>query len=501
MDGDDFREETLDPGDWAGLRGLAQSMIDDMLKYLETVRERPVWEPVPEVVRQSFETPVPHEPQGYAQAYTDFKENVLPYPTGNIHPRFWAWVMGTGTPFAALAEMLAATVNPNLWGGQHAANHVESQVIDWFRSLLGFPKQTSGLLVSGASMANLTGLIVARNAQATFDVREHGLQAAKKRLTLYASAEVHSSILKAVEVIGLGRAALRLIDVRDDFSVDIAKLELSIRTDLEMGLQPFCVIGSAGTVNTGAIDDLHALADLCARYNLWFHVDGAFGALAALAPQAKTRVSGIERADSLAFDLHKWFYMPFEAGCLLIQRPDEHRAAFSLRPVYLATGEQGLGQGGATFADHGIELSRGFRALKIWMSIKADGIDKFARLIQQNIDQAQYLADQISAAPNLELMAPVSLNVVCFRYNPGDLSEFSLSRLNESLLYELQQQGIAAPSATQINGRFVLRCAIVNHRSRKEDFDLLIDQVRLAGRRLSREITRERQAIRITSLR
>jgi aromatic-L-amino-acid/L-tryptophan decarboxylase len=488
-------EETLDPEDWDELRALGHRMVDDMLAYLESLRERPVWQPLPDAVTEALQTPIPRQPQGAQAAYEDFQQYVLPYPTGNIHPRFWGWVMGTGTPFAALTEMLAATVNSNMAGGHHAPNRVEAQVVAWLRSLLGFPDDASGLLVSGASMANLIALTVARNAKAPFDVREHGLPGGKHRMTLYASKETHSSVQKAAEVLGLGKTALRLVDVGEDFAIDMDKLELTIKTDIAMGYQPFCVVGNAGTVNTGAVDDLQALADLCRRYDLWLHIDGAFGALAALAPRDRHQIAGIEQADSLGFDLHKWLYMPFEAGCVLVRHRDEHRRTFALTPDYLAHGERGIAGRFDWFSDYDVQLSRGFRALKVWMSIKAEGIDRFGRLIQQNIDQARYLGRLVEQTPQLELLAPVTLNVVCFRFNPGGISEFSLNRLNEKLLYDLQEQGIAAPSSTLINGEFALRCAITNHRSRRSDFDFLVQQVLIRGGRLAQTITQEWAAV------
>ena len=484
-------EETLDPADWDELRALGHRMVDDMLAYLESLRERPLWQPLPDDINEAFDGAVPRQPQGVEQAYADFQEQVLPYPMGNIHPRFWGWVMGNGTPFAALTEMLAATVNANMAGGHHAPNRVEAQVIDWFKTLMGFPDSASGLLVTGASMANLIALTVARNVKAGFDVREHGLMSGKRRLTLYASKETHSSVQKAVELLGLGKNALRLIDTRDDFTIDVDKLKLCIQTDIAMGYQPFCVVGNAGTVNTGAVDDLHALADVCQEYDLWLHIDGAFGALARLAPDDHYRVAGLERAHSLGFDLHKWLYMPFEVGCVLVRQADEHRSAFSLMPDYLIHGERGIAGRFGWFSDYDIQLTRGFRALKVWMSIKAEGIDKFGRLIQQNIDQARYLADLIERTPHLELCAPVVLNVVCFRFNPGGLSEFALNRLNEKLLYDLQESGVAAPSSTRLNGDYVLRCAITNHRTRRADLDLLVQELTVRGPRRTQTLTQE----------
>ncbi len=481
-------EETLDPADWQDFRKLGHQMLDDMLTYLETVRERPVWQPVPDDVKQHFKAPLPLDPEEDASVYADFKENILPFPMGNIHPRFWGWVMGNGSPLAMLAEMLAAGVNPNMGGGNHVANHVEAQVIDWCKEMMGFPSAASGLLVSGGSMANLVGLTVARNTKAEFDLRREGLGAAPRRMVLYGSREMHSSIQKAVELLGLGEDSLRLIPVNQDYEIALAALEQAIAADRAAGLQPFCVVGNAGTVNTGAIDNLEGLANICEREDLWFHVDGAFGACAALSPELRPLVAGMDKADSLAFDLHKWMYLPFEIGCVLVRREEDHRRAFSHTPEYLAHGgERGLASGAFWFSDYGVQLTRGFRALKAWMSIKSNGIRKFGRLIQQNVEQACYLSQLVDATPELQCMAPTPLNVVCFRFKANGLDDEALNALNQELLIRLHESGIAVPSYTTLDGRYALRVAITNHRSRREDFDILIDAVVKLGNELIAE--------------
>ncbi|HYL30950.1 MAG TPA: pyridoxal-dependent decarboxylase [Gemmatimonadales bacterium] len=478
-------EESLDPEDWDELRSLGHRMVDDLLTYLQTVRERPVWRPIPADVRSFFKGPVPRKPEGAERAYADFREQVLPHPMGNIHPRFWGWVMGTGTPLGALAEMLAAGMNPNMGGGDHVANLVEAQVLDWCKEMLGFPPEASGLLVSGGSMANLVGLTVARSARAGFDVRRQGVRGASGPLTVYASVETHSSVQKGVELLGLGSEALRLVPVNAQFEIEVGALERMLREDRAAGCRPICVVGNAGTVGTGAIDDLRALADLSTREEVWFHVDGAFGSLAALVPEYRSRLAGMERADSIAFDLHKWMYVPFEAGCTLVRDAEAHRRAFSLRPDYLTHAERGLAAGTLWFSDYGIQLTRGFRALKVWMSLKEHGLDRYARVVRQNIGQARYLAQLVREAPDLELLAPVPLNIVCFRYVAPGRDEAALDALNQELLIRLHEQGIAVPSNLTLGGRFALRVAITNHRSRREDFDLLIREARRIGAELA----------------
>jgi aromatic-L-amino-acid/L-tryptophan decarboxylase len=479
------RPETLDPDDWDALRRLAHRAIDDGFDHLQGARDRPVWQPLPDAVLARLHGPAPRDPQGAAAAYEDFRELVLPYPMGNTHPRFWAWFMGNGTPFAAVADFLAAVMNPNMGGGNHVANHVEAQVVDWCREIVGFPVESSGLLVSGGSMANFIGLAVARNTRAGVDVREHGVAAVPGRLLTYASVEVHSCVQKAIESLGLGATSLRKVPVDAGYAIDVAQLEQMIAADRAAGGKPLCVIGNAATINTGATDDLAALATLCAREGLWFHVDGAIGALLALAPRHKHLVSGMERADSVTLDLHKWLHVPFEAACVLVRDRQAHRDTFALTPEYLEHTERGLASGSLWFSEYGLQLSRGFRALKVWLSIKEHGLDKFGRLIDQNIAQAAALADLVRAEPLLELMAPVHTNIVCFRFNPGDREPQQLDALNEELLIRLHESGVAAPSYTTLGGRYCLRAAITNHRTVDSDLDVLVAAVKALGLELA----------------
>jgi len=482
-------EETLDPEDWESMRALGRRMLDDMLDYMKTVRQRPPWQHAPEEVKSHFSKPLPLDPHPPEEVYEEFLEYVLPYPLGNIHPRFWGWVAGTGTVFGALAELLAASMNTSPAGGAyHSANYVEKQVLDWIKEILGYHASASGLLTSGCSAANLIGLAVARNTKAGYDLRREGMQASPHKMVLYASKEIHTSVYKAVDLLGLGMDALRLVPVNDLFQIDLEALRTTVAKDRQDGYLPFCVVGAAGTTNTGAIDDLNQLADICQQEGLWLHVDGAFGAWAALVPSARHLVAGMERADSLALDLHKWMSMPYEIGCILVRREEDHRKAFSLTAAYLTHGEGARGLTALDlpwFSDYGFQLSRGFRALKAWMSLKEHGARKYGRLIQQNIDQAHYLAELIGAAPELELAAPVTLNVVCFRYVRVGLDEPSLNELNKRIVVELQEQGIAIPSVSNIRGKDVLRIAHTNHRTRREDFDVLVREVIRIGTELA----------------
>lgn len=478
------QEETLDPRDWDELRALGHQMIDDMFAHMQSLREQPTWQPYPETAREQIGGALPQDEGDVFQVYENFKENILPYPNGNLHPRFWGWVQGTGTPLGALSELLAAAMNPNVGGGNHSAAHVEAQVLDWLKEIFDFPRAASGLLVSGGSMANFVGLAVARNAKAGYDIRHEGLWN-RKPFVVYGSAEMHSSLLKSVELLGIGNKFFRRIAVNDAYEIDVNALREAIVQDIANDLQPICLIGNAGTVNTGAFDNLDAMANLAREFNLWFHVDGAFGAWAYTLPEFRAQLHGMERADSLAFDLHKWFYVPYEAGTTLVRSDAAHLQTFTTTPPYLKQTGRGPHGGQNWFTDYGVQLSRGFRALKIWTAFKTFGMKKLARLFSQNIAQAQYLAQLVERAPNLELTAPHPLNIVCFRYLAPNMTDEQLNAFNQELLARIQESGIAVPSSTNLRGKFSLRVAITNHRSRREDFDLLIEAVeRTAGHML-----------------
>jgi aromatic-L-amino-acid decarboxylase len=479
---------TLDPADWDAFAGLAHRMVDDMLGHLRTVRERPAWQPMPPDVRASFSEPVPWDGEGAERAYDDFVRTVLPYPNGNLHPRFWGWVHGGGTPLGMMADMLASGLNAHLAGFNQAPALVEHEVIRWLAELMGMPPNASGVLVSGATMANVLGLAVARFAKARdagFDVREEGLQGrGGSRLMLYGSVETHAWASKAAELLGLGRSSFRQIPVDDAYRIDVSALEAAVASDRAAGHLPFCVIGTAGTVNTGATDDLARLAAYCRTERLWFHVDGAFGALARLSPALRPIVAGIEQADSLSFDLHKWMYLPFDVACVLVRDPAVHHATFAASASYLAVGTRGVAAGGFPFAERGMDLTRSFKALKVWMSMKAHGVRTYAALIEQNVADSAYLAALIGADPALELLAPAPLNVVCFRYAPADVAAGRLDALNSEILVRVQEEGIAVPSGTRLRGRYAIRVANVNHRSRREDFAILTEAVKRIGREI-----------------
>ena len=524
-------EHSFDPASpegWEQLSALGHRMLDDMIAYLRSLPDQPAWREMPTEVQEALREPVPQFGEGAELAYQQFKERILPYPNGNLHPRFFGWVQGNGTALGMLSDMLAAGLNAHLGGFNHAPALVERQVIDWFGELLGMPK-AGGLLVTGGTMANTLGLAVARFSGARkhgLNVRDDGLQtwpgrAARKPMVFYGSDETHSWARKATEWLGLGNRAFRRVPVNADFQMDLQALSRMIIQDRADGLEPFCVIGTAGTVNTGATDDLPALASLARRENLWFHVDGAFGALAYLSPSLRNKVKGLELADSIAFDLHKWGSLPFECACVLVRDAEVHKEAFATGASYLATASRGVSAGvswssgvdvapgeASYFSNRGLDLTRGFKALKVWMTLKADGVEKLATMVEQNVAQCAYLADLITSHAELELMAPVPLNIVCFRYcgrataavesaaTDADVivdsvqdadRHIRLDSLNAELLQRLQERGIAVPSSTLINGRFAIRVANVNHRSKTADFHTLVDGVVSIGRELVSE--------------
>lgn len=482
-------EPTLDPADWGALRELGHRMVDDTLDRLATVRETPAWRPLPDAVRAEFRRPLPRQGAGEEAAYAAFRELVAPYPLGNTHPRFWGWVIGSGSPLGTLAEMLAAGFNANLSGLGNAGVEVEAQVLDWMKELLDYPRDASGLLTSGGSMANVLGLAVGLDAAARrrgIDLAGDGLAAAPRRLVLYGSRETHFSVDKAVRLLGLGRSAYRKLPVDGRYRLDLAALNEAIRADRAAGCEPFLVVGNAGTVNTGACDDLVAIAEIAARESLWFHVDGAFGAFARLVPETAPQVAGLERADSLAFDLHKWLHAPIEAACLLVRDAAAHRAAFQVGASYVTDLERGVAHDAMRYADLGPQLTRGFRALKIWMALAAYGADRHAAVVARNVAQARRLAALVDAEPELERLAPVDLNIVAFRYRGGAAADDpALDALNRELLMRLQERGHAVPSSTLLAGRFALRVCLANHRTRDEDLDFLVAKSLELGRELA----------------
>lgn len=465
-------ESTLDPEDWDAFRSLSHRAVDDMIDWIRSRRDDPVWRELTPDVREAFDKGVPLEGEASEAIYRDFRDHVLPYTLGNTHPRFFGWVHGAGTPVGALAEFLAATVNANLGGREHAPVLVERQVLDWCRELFGFPSTSSGILLSGTSMATVVGLAVGRHRATDGRDRSDGIQGSTP-LIGYTSAEAHNSVAKAFELLGLGRDALRVIGTDASGALDPDALEERIRTDRADGLRPFAIVATVGSVNTGAFDDLVALRQVADRHDLWLHVDGAFGAVARFSSRFAPMLDGIESVDSLAFDFHKWLQVPYDAGCVLIRDGDLHRATFGSRRDYLESQQQGAASGEPWFCDFGPELSRGFRALKVWFTLRQYGIDRLGEMVDAACERARHLGALAEDAERLELLAPVTLNVVCFRYTVPGLGAEELDRLNQDILIALHLRGIAVPSPTRVNGALALRVCICNHRTLTEDLDRL----------------------------
>ncbi len=463
-------QHTLDPSDWQELRDQGHRMLDDIFDYMQNLRDRPVWQPAPQQVRESFHSSLPRDPSSLTEIHQTFMQNILPYAIGNAHPGFMGWVQGGGTPVGMLAEMLAAGLNANVGGRDQIPVEVEWQVLRWVRELFNFPETAGGLFVTGTSMANLIGVWVARTAALGAGVRISGVAGNDVRLAAYTSAAAHACVAQAFDLSGLGTGTLRIIPTDARGEMDLTALENAIACDRSHGFTPFFIAGTAGTVDTGAVDNLSTIADIAARHGLWFHVDGAYGALAMMAPDIAPRLAGIERADSIAFDFHKWAQVQYDAGFILVRDGTLHHDTFSAPVAYLAREKRGMAAAVPPWpCDFGPDLSRGFRALKTWFAIKAYGADKLGKVISGTCALARYLERRIAEEPALELLAPVSLNIVCFGYRCNDPD-----RVNGAIVIALQESGIAAPSTTLVNGRLAIRAALFNHRTTQADIDALI---------------------------
>ncbi len=444
-------------------------MLDDLFDHLQSLREQPAWRPIPDQVRALRRTPLPTAPQPLADVHDSFLSEVLPYSSGNQHPGFMGWVQGGGTPVGMLAEMLAAGLNANCGGRDHIPIEVEQEVGGWVRQMFGFPGTSVGLLVTGTSIANFIGVLAARQRALGPGVRARGIANGGDKLTAYASRAAHSCVPRAMEMAGLGRDALRMIPVGPDHRIDLSALSASLAADRAAGLKPFLIVGNAGTVDTGAIDDLGALADIAANEDCWLHIDGAFGALGVLTPAVAPRLAGIERADSIAFDFHKWGQVPYDAGYFLARDGALQREVFAGDAQYLRREPRGLAAGDWWPGDYGPDLSRGFRALKVWFTLKVLGADAIGASIARSCDLGQALGRMVAASPALELLAPVQLNIVCFRYRCDDPD-----RINAAIVADLQEAGRVAPSLTRIDGQVAIRAALFNHRTDESDIEALV---------------------------
>ena len=481
-----MEELTLDPKNWDDIRELGHKIVDDAVDFIMNVKERPVWQKLSKEKKESINEPLPEESQDREEIYQEFKDKIFPFALGNISPRFWGWADGNGTMSGAFAELLIATMNSNAAGSEQMSRYVEDLVLNWSKELMGFPRDAGATITSGCSEATLIALAVARNSRATGNIREQGIES--PNLTYYCSAATHSSVQKAIELLGVGNQNLRRIPVTNKFEIDCSKLLKAIQDDKKAKKTPIAIIANVGTVDTGAVDNLKRIREIADEHALWVHIDGAFGSIARLSNRYKHLVTGIEDADSVAFDFHKWLHIPFNAGCIIIRDEKLQTNTFRVRPAYLDAQFKGTNSEDRLPGDHGIQLSRNCAAIKIWFMFKEVGVKKYGKLVTQNIEQAAYLKKLIEKSQKIELMAPVKLNVVCFRYNPKGLheglSEEKLNLLNQEILYELHESGVAMPSSTRINGKFVIRVAVMNHRSKRTDFDKLYSSIISIGEKL-----------------
>ena len=463
------------------IRRLGRLVVDAVAENQGSLLERPVFGKVG-TSAESFREPLPRQPQPFEEVLQQVRTRILPFPMGNAHPRFFGFINATPDPLGVFADFIAASMNPNCWGGDHAAIHVEAAVIRWLAEAVGFPQAADGILVSGGSMANFTAIATARRARFRGDVREHGMNA-DKPLVIYASDQVHACVDKAADLLGFGMRHLRKIPTDDAFRMDLAQLRSAIAADRAAGLDPAIVVGTAGTVNTGAIDPLEALADIARDEDMWFHVDGAYGALATLSPRLRALFRGIERADSVAMDPHKWMYVPFEAGATLVREGGRMGAAFRRFPEYLASDADSPFPGPVWFAERGVELSRSFKALKVWIGLKTHGADAYAASIERDCALAQHLCEAVDARPDLERLADSPLSIANFRFRPrgANLDDAALDKINRGIVNALMRSGSFFLAPTILRGRASIRVSITNFRTQPADLDALVDAVEHQG--------------------
>jgi len=458
------------------IRRVGYRVIDLIVEHLTGLRSEPVFRPFPpELAAKFLNSTLPEHGLQADEILDRFACEIGPYPFGNGHPRFYGWVNSPPAVMGIFADALAAAMNPSCAGGNHAAVYVEREVVHWFKQILGFPEEAMGLLVSGSSMAALTALAVARPARCGYEIRSKGVQCTPAKLTFYRTREGHGCHQKAIELLGIGSDHLRVVPHDETMRMLPDALDDIIQEDRANGCTPIAVIASAGTVNTGSIDPLNQIADVCSKHNLWLHVDGAYGGPAILARQYSNELSALSRADSIALDPHKWLCVPVEAGLILVRDGTNLRATFSLIPPYLQTDGNTEGVGGLPwFSEYGFQQTRGFRALKVWMAIQFHGLSGYRSLIEQNIALAQRLANLLKCSGHFEIFEPQHLSIVCFRYVPQNLGCLrDLNELNKAIVEKVQLGGEAFLSNTSIDGIFWLRACIVNPLAREEDIDRL----------------------------
>jgi aromatic-L-amino-acid decarboxylase len=461
------------------IRDWSNSVIQLMVDYLGELRNRPVYGRMSSrEIRDRLDASLPIKGNDFDGLLKVFRETVIPFSRQNAHPRMFGYVQSPGTPLAAFADLLASMLNANLtvWRSAPAPVELERLTIDWIRQILGFNAEAGGLFVSGGSMANLAAIAAARQVK----------DDSSGRLRMYASRETHFSIAKAAALLGIGRENVRLVAVDGRFKIRLDDLTAKITADLEAGYIPFCVVANAGTVNTGAVDSLADIREVADRFQLWMHIDGSYGAFAILAESAKKLFAGIEQADSIALDPHKWLYLPVDVGCVIYHEPQIARGAFAHEAEYTRIIAEEADEAFA-FWDYSPELSRRFRALKVWMLLKGVGLDSLAEAIESNLACARYLESMVRASDDFEMVAPVELSIFCFRHVPAQLRKESaqvIDSFNERLLIALQRDGSSYLSNATLNGRFALRGCVLNYRTTLRDIEILLDDLRRVGRSL-----------------
>jgi aromatic-L-amino-acid decarboxylase len=492
MENEQAMQERLSPLEMSAdeFRVLGHQLVDRIAGFLDSLPGRPVTPAEsPSTVRRALdaERQLPQQGTEPAALLTQAADLLFEHSLFNSHPRFWGYITSSAAPVGVLGELLAAAVNPNVgaWLLSPMASEIEAQTIRWVAELLNYPEDCAGLFVSGGNMANLVCFLAARQATYGGDVRTKGIVDAKLRV--YCSKETHTWIQKAADISGIGTDAIRWIATDGQMQIDVNALRKQIAADLEAGDRPFLIIGTAGTVSTGAIDPLADLAAVSREFNLWFHVDGAYGGVAAVLPDAPGEFAGLKEADSVAIDPHKWLYAPLEAGCALVRDAAKLRDAFAYHPPYYHFGVEAI-----NYFDLGPQNSRGFRALKVWLALQQVGRDGYVRMLSDDIRLAQELFERIPRYPELEAFTR-SLSITTFRYVPTDLSSGEevaryLNDLNRELLTRIQSSGEAYLSNAVVNGNFALRVCIVNFRTSSADIEALLPLVVRLGHEADLEL-------------
>jgi len=463
-------------------------LLDRLHEDLPVARNRSAAE-----VRNAVTLEIPVDPMPTDELVAHLRNVVFDESMYPGHPGFVGYINGAGTVPGAAADLIAAAMNQNTggWRLSPAASEIEQHLMRWFASRLGMPEGSTGYVTSGGAMVNLIALAAARTSRAGWDVRTDGMRAGPQ-LVVYLSSEVHDTVDRAAQILGIGDAGIRHIDTDGDLRMNVAALREAIDADIEAGLRPIAVVGSAGTTGTGAIDPLAAIADVCAEHNLWFHVDAAYGGAAALTGPLRHLFTGIERADSVGFDPHKWLYTPLAGACILVRDPAHLAEAFAVDASYIVTDDDHTGWGVDTYA-LGPQFSRSFAALKIWVSLLAHGWDAYERRISHDVALAHYLHRLAIEHPELEPMTEPGLSITCFRFVPEDLGGRSdtdqyLDILNERVMFDLQLGGRVFPSNAIVNGRFALRSCIVNFRTEADTMDELVSETVRHGRLLDDDL-------------